>query len=67
MTKKTAYNVLLRRKDTGLHQTRLVLADDPEKAAKHAIKRARSALKTMAGRNYAQFDIVSCVAAPPQS
>jgi hypothetical protein len=64
---KIAYNVRLRRKETGDEQTRLVLADGPEKAGKHAIKCARSELKPMADREYGQFEILSCVAALPRS
>lgn len=66
--KKTAYNVKLRRKDTGEEHTRLVLSDNPEKAGEHAINLARKGFgASMADRMYAQFDILSCVVAPPRS
>lgn len=67
MTRKTAYNVTLRRHGSGEEQTVLSLSDSPERAGEHAIEQARSRLKVMADRQYAQFDIVSCVAAAPGS
>ena len=64
MPAKTAYSVTLRRKDTGEEQTRRVLSYTPGAASEHAKKRAREELKPMVDRLYAQFEVVSCVAAP---
>lgn len=61
--KKIAYNVRLRRQKTGEEQVRLVLASDPGRAGTHAAKRAKLELKLMADRQYAEFEVLSCVPA----
>lgn len=67
MPRKTAYNVTVRRRDTGEDLTLLSIADGPTQAGEHAIENARRKLTVMAGRNYAQFEVVSCVAAAARS
>lgn len=67
MPKKTAYNVTVRRRDTGEDLTLLSITDTPQRAGEHAIEMARRGLKAMADRNYAQFEVVSCVVAIARS
>jgi two-component sensor histidine kinase len=63
MPKKNAYDVKLRRQETGEEHNRLIFAQDEETARERAIVRARSSLgTTMAERTYGQFEILSCVA-----
>lgn len=63
MTEYTAYNVDLRRKDTGEDLSFVVTASSQELAKEHAIDKARRQMATMADREYAQFEVVSCVVA----
>jgi hypothetical protein len=63
MPKKTAFNVTVRRRDTGEDLTLLSIADGPKRAGEHAIENARRKLKGMADREYAVFEVVACVAA----
>ncbi len=65
MPRKTAYNVTVRRKSTGEDTTWLSIANGPTQAGEHAIENARRKLQVMADREYAQFEVVACVAAPP--
>jgi hypothetical protein len=66
MTKRIAYTVKLRQKETGEEHNRLIFAESPETAGERAIVRARSALgKTMAEREYGQYEVLSCALAPP--
>jgi hypothetical protein len=67
MNHKTHYNVTLRRQGSSEEETLLSIARDPESASTNAIERARGKLKVMADREYAQFDVVSCVVAPARS
>jgi hypothetical protein len=63
MTEYTAYNVDLRRKDTGEDLSFVVTASSPERAKEQATDKARRQMATMADRGYAQFEVVSCVVA----
>lgn len=65
MKEYTAYSVNLRRKDTGEDLALVMTASSPERAQEAAIEKARRQLKVMADREYAQFEVVSCVLAPP--
>ena len=67
MPRKTAYNVKLRRHETGEEHDRLIFALDEATARERAIVRARMALgSTMVERHYGQFEILSCAPATPQ-
>jgi hypothetical protein len=65
MTKKTAYNVRLLRRETGDQHDRLIIAQDETKAGARAIERAKASLETMVDRKYAHFDVLSCAPASP--
>ena len=67
MREFTAYNVTLRREDSGEDIALTMVARSPEIAQEHAIDKARRQLSTMAERQYAQFEVVSCVAAVSRS
>jgi hypothetical protein len=61
MPKKIAYDVRLRRQETGEEHDRVVFALDEVTAKERAVARARIALgATMAERQYGQFEVVSC-------
>jgi hypothetical protein len=65
MPKRTVYKLRLRRQKTGEEHDRLIFAKDESTAKERAIVRARWALgTTMAEREYGQFEVLSCVAAP---
>jgi hypothetical protein len=67
MPTKIAYNVKLRRQETGEEHDRLIFAQDESTAKERAIVRARTALGgTMAERKYGQFEVLSCAPAAPQ-
>lgn len=61
--KKTAYNVTLRETATRELHERTIIAADEATAGAMAIEKARAGLKVMADRKYAQFEVVSCIAA----
>lgn len=62
--KKIAYNVRLRRQETGEEHDRLVFATDEATARERAIVRARFALATsMIERKYGKFEVLSCAPA----
>jgi hypothetical protein len=67
MSKKIAYNVRLRRKETGEEHDRLIFAHDDLTARERAIARARTALgATMVERKYGKFEVLSCAPAAPR-
>lgn len=66
MTKYTSYSVSLRRKETGEDLNFTMTASSPERAKEGAVEKARRGMKTMADREYAQFEVVSCIVAPPR-
>jgi hypothetical protein len=57
---KTRYNIRLRRQDTGEVHDRLMIADGEAVAKERAVERARNVLPTMADRQYARFEVLSC-------
>ena len=64
MPKKLAYNVRLRRQETGEVHDRLIFAHDVATAKARAVVRARISLgSTMAERKYGQFEVLSCTPA----
>jgi hypothetical protein len=64
MQKKIAFNLRLRRKDTGEEHDRLIFAADETAAKERGIERAKLGInKPMIDRKYAQFDVLSCVIA----
>jgi hypothetical protein len=64
MPKRLAYNVRLRRQETGEEHDRLIFAQDEATAKERAVVRARASLgSTMAERKYGQFEVLSCTPA----
>ena len=62
--KKAEYDVKLLQVSTGEEHSRKIFAMDEPTARERAVARARSSLgKTMAERNYGQFEVLSCMAA----
>ncbi len=65
MPKKLAFNVRLRRQETGEEHDRLIFAQDEATAKERAVARASQSLvrATMAERKYGQFEVLSCTPA----
>jgi hypothetical protein len=62
--RKIAYNIKLRRQETGEVHDRLIFAHDEVAARARAISKARIALATtMVERKYGKFEVLSCVVA----
>jgi hypothetical protein len=67
MQNRIAYNVKLRRQETGEEPDRLIFAQDDATARERAVVRARWALgTTMAEREYGKFEVLSCAPAAPR-
>jgi hypothetical protein len=55
------FDVVLRRKDTGEEVKKSVFAKNEAGARERALSLARRGLETMADREYAEFDVITCV------
>lgn len=67
MNKKIAYKVRLRRQKTGGEHDRLIFAPNEAIAKVRAVERAKLAMgATMVEIKYGQFEVLSCVIAPPR-
>jgi hypothetical protein len=61
MQKKIAYDVIVRRLETGEDHVSLIFASDESIAADRALEKARRILcTTFVDRKYGQFEVVSC-------